>query len=75
MTLLEKRSCGALPIRIIDLELTFAAPRFNTLLGLSATDSCRGFIQWNFVTLDVLFPVCYALALCAAFLWMERQRK
>ncbi|MDO8501352.1 MAG: hypothetical protein Q7S20_05885 [Gemmatimonadaceae bacterium] len=72
---LEQRKCGELPVRIIDIELTFSAHRFSTLLGLIRSDECRAFVQWNFLTLDVLFPIAYALGLCAVFLWMERQRR
>ncbi len=74
-SLIEKRRCGDLPVRIIDLELTFSAQRFSTLFGLLQPASCRSFVQWSFVTLDLLFPIAYGLGLCALFLWAERQRR
>jgi len=77
MSWFQKRLCSETEqeVRIIDLELTFSAHRFDTLLSLLKPGTCRPFFQWTLVSFDVLFPIGYGLGLCALFLWAERQRR
>lgn len=72
---LERSRCGDSRVSILDLELTFSSTRFDTLMKLIEPEACREFVRWHFITVDVAFPVLYALGLCAAFIWMERQRR
>ena len=71
----EPVRCRALPVRIIDLELTFSARRFAALLQALSVRECEGAFLWSLVTTDVLFPIAYASTLCAIFIWTERQRR
>jgi hypothetical protein len=75
MHAVEPERCRALPVRIIDLELTFSARRFGGLLEALSTRNCQGAFLWSLVTTDVLFPIAYALTLCALFIWVEKQRR
>jgi hypothetical protein len=69
------QQCRRLPIRIIDLELTFSARRYGILLKWLADHGCKWTFVDSLVTLDLLFPVAYGLMLCALFIWAERQRR
>lgn len=75
MRWLERWRCGDSRVSIIDLELTFSSTRFDTLLRLIEREECRAAVRWHFVPLDALFAIAYGTGLCAAFLWMERQRR
>lgn len=67
--------CRKLPVRIIDLELTFSARRYGVLINWLADHGCKSVFLDGLISFDVLFPVAYALALCAVFIWVERQRR
>ncbi|HEX6576578.1 MAG TPA: hypothetical protein VF042_16540, partial [Gemmatimonadaceae bacterium] len=67
--------CRSLPVRIIDLELTFSARRYAALVNFLDRRKCESSFLAGLVSSDVLFPIAYALLLCALFLWAERQRR
>ena len=68
-------ACTSLPVRIIDLELTFSARRYSTLMRWLAEHGCKYEFLRGLVTWDVVFPIAYASMLCAVFIWAERQRR
>jgi hypothetical protein len=67
--------CRRIPIRIIDLELTFSARRYSVLINWLGDHGCKWAFIDSLITLDVLFPAAYAATLCAVFIWAERQRR
>jgi hypothetical protein len=75
MGAVEPARCHVLPVRIIDLELTFSARRFAGLLEALSVRQCEHVFLTSLITTDLLFPIAYGLALCALFIWAERQRR
>ena len=67
--------CRNLPIRIIDLELTFSARRYGVLINWLADHGCKWVFLDSLISLDLIFPVAYAATLSAVFVWAERQRR
>jgi hypothetical protein len=67
--------CQRIPIRIIDLELTFSARRYGVLINWLEDHGCKWVFLDSLITLDALFPIAYAATLCAVFIWAERQRR
>ncbi|HVF39881.1 MAG TPA: hypothetical protein VM939_08270 [Gemmatimonadaceae bacterium] len=72
---LEQYFCGEVPVRIVDLELTFSALRYETLLNHLPAPGCRNLVMWSFVSTDAIFPIIYATALTALYVWLERYRR
>lgn len=68
-------NCQKLPVRIVDLELTFSARRYGVLMKWLAGHNCKYAFLDSLVTVDLIFPVAYAATLCAIFIWAERQRR
>src|SRR5215207_2988884 len=62
-------NCRKLPIRIIDLELTFSARRYAALLNWLDDHGCKSAFLNSLVSTDLLFPLAYGAALCALFIW------
>ncbi len=75
MRVAEPKECRDLPVRIIDLELTFSARRFGALLEALSARHCEGAFLRSLITTDILFPIAYASTLCALFIWVEKQRR
>ena len=75
MNRFEQAACGRLPFSMLDLELTFSAGRFDTLLRRITDAECGSFVLLNLVTLDVVYPLAYGLGLSGLFLWTERHRR
>ncbi|MEO5510206.1 MAG: hypothetical protein ABIS27_06210, partial [Longimicrobiales bacterium] len=69
------KACRTLPVRIIDLELTFSSRRFGALMQQLEARGCDSAFLNSLITWDILFPVTYAATLCAFFIWAERQRR
>jgi hypothetical protein len=67
--------CRNLPIRVIDLELTFSARRYGVLINWLADHGCKWVFLDTLISLDLIFPVAYAATLCSVFVWAERQRR
>ena len=75
MRLFEPARCHNLPVRIIDLELSFSARRYAGLLEALAGRQCESAFLTSLITVDLLFPIAYGAALTALFIWAERQRR
>jgi|GEM_PF-1862597 len=75
MRALVPERCRTLPIRIIDLEMTFSARRFAALLEALSLRQCDGPFLTSLISTDILFPIAYASLLCAVYIWAERQRR
>jgi len=65
-------ACQPLPVALVRLEVTYSAPRFAALLA--AEHGCRLNVLASFIP-DSAFAVCYAIALCSTYLWVERWRR
>jgi hypothetical protein len=70
---LLERKCKPFPISLIKLEVTFFASRFATILD-EAPRQCQSNVATSLVTTDLAFPVFYAAAISALFIWAERWR-
>src|SRR5215217_7143166 len=71
MSGLTPDKCKALPVRIIDLELTFSVRRYASLLRPLRDRGCSEHFLSTLITWDVAFPVMYALTLSVLFIWAE----
>jgi len=65
--------CPSIPISIFDLELTFSARSFFSLLDNAG--ACRDFILASLWQTDVAFALVYPFSMCALYLWVERYRR
>jgi hypothetical protein len=75
MSAASPATCHGGGVRIIDLELTFSARRYAALIKYLAGKGCSSAFLTSLISYDVLFPIAYAMALCALYLWAERQRR
>ena len=69
------KSCQNIPIRAVDLQMTFSGRRFSVLMKKLEGSGCdsvflNGLLRW-----DIAFPVLYSLTLAAVFIWAENQRR
>jgi len=69
------RGCESLAVSLIRLEVTFDASRFATLFRAAGSRQCQANVVDHFLGWDLLFPVCYAGALAALYIWVERWRR
>jgi hypothetical protein len=75
MRWLEPARCRSLPVRILDLELTFSGRRFAARLQALSARQCESAFLTSLITSDILFPIAYASTLCAVYIWVERHRR
>ena len=69
------KSCSNIPIRAVDLQMTFSGRRFSVLMKKLAGSGCDS-VFWNGLFLwDIAFPILYSLTLAAIFIWAENQRR
>jgi hypothetical protein len=66
--------CAALAVQPIRLQVTFDAARFAALLRAAGDERCRANLTNHFLW-DMPFPLFYAAALAALYIWVERPRQ
>jgi hypothetical protein len=69
------KSCHNIPIRAVDLQMTFSGRRFSVLMKKLEGSGCDSVFLDGLLVWDIAFPVLYSLTLAAVFIWAENHRR
>ena len=69
------KSCHNIPIRAVDLQMTFSGRRFGVLMKKLEGSGCDTVFLNGLFIWDIAFPVLYSVTLAAVFIWAENQRR